>query len=270
MFLRVADSRIDLCNPENCRAFKIVVEGANADLEQTRRLLAPIANLVDCATAWVSADALRGWPTLKDNQGWLDDLALMIEKARPHGWIDPATGAIRAHVEWSQADDNTGAIEVLPDGLKLAMRRWGSAVTIITSNENGVPHGITATAATSLTLDPPSLVICINRSASIHDPLLRTGLFRVNLLGVEHQPLCGDFSGKKVGQERFAAGRWSLSKIEPPRLIGAQASIFCKVEDKLVYGTHTLFVGRVTRVHVADEVKPLLYQNAAYGQFAAL
>ncbi len=161
-------------------------------------------------------------------------------------------------------------IETLPDALKQAMRGWGAAVTIITTNDGGIPHGMTATAATSLTMDPPSLVVCINKSASIHDPMLRTGEFCVNLLALDHQPLSGAFSGKLVGQERFNLGSWSLSQTAPPRLLGAQANIFCKVAETLGYGSHTLVVGRVTRVHTAEDVKPLLYQNGAYGQFSPI
>src|SRR5688572_12277709 len=98
MFLNVADGAVELVEPENFSSFKIVVQGTAADLPYARETLAGIAELPDSATAWVSADALRNWPTIKDIPGWQNGLAAMIEKARPHGWIDPQSGAIKAHV----------------------------------------------------------------------------------------------------------------------------------------------------------------------------
>jgi len=269
MFLRIADGRADLIEHQNFRSLKVVVEGPFINLDEARRSFAPIGDLADTSTAWISPSALREWPTLKDDPDWQRGVSAMIEKARPHGWIDPTSGAIRAHVEWTETvpHKNGDGIAALQTSLKRAMRRTASTVSIITANDKGVPHGMTATAVTSLAMDPPSIVVSINRSASIHDPLLRSGAFCVNLLCVDHQTLSADFSGKKAGQERFAEGSWSMSPTEPPHLVDAQASIFCDVDGTLPYGTHTVIVGRVTRAHVAEHIKPLLHQNAAYGKF---
>jgi flavin reductase len=267
MFFRVANGRTDLVEQDNFRAFKVVVEGTVTDFGKARQSLAPVGNLTDTSTAWISQNALREWPDLKNDTDWQRGLSAMIEKARPHGWIDPATGAIKAHVEWTQTAADESSVALLQDGLRQAMRRMASTVSIITTNEAGTPHGMTATAVTSLAMDPPSILISVNKSASIHDPLLRSRKFCVNLLSVDNQALSGDFSGKKVGQERFTKGRWSMSTTEPPHLLDAQASIFCDADGSLPYGTHTVIVGRVTRAHAAEQIKPLLHQNAAYGQF---
>ena len=104
----------------------------------------------------------------------------------------------------------------LPDGkdtsltlasdFRSAMRRLASTVTIITASHGCSRHGMTATAVTSLTASPPSLLVCINQSASIHDPIVKSGRFCVNLLACDHDHLVPVFSGQLVGEERFASG----------------------------------------------------------------
>jgi len=267
MYLRLANGRTELIESENFRAFKVVVDGGIVDFGVAKQILAPIGELVDTSTAWIPERVLRDWPTLKNKSDWQNGLTSMIEKARPCGWVNPDTGSIRAHVEWTKPTDDADGVALLQDGLKKAMRRLAATVCIITTNESGILHGMTATAVTSLAMDPPSILISINQRASIHDPLLRSGMFCVNLLGIGHEEMSGDFSGKKAGQERFEKERWSKSKAEPPYLIDAQATISCRVDGKLAYGTHTVFIGRVTGTLVADDIKTLLHQNASYGRF---
>lgn len=84
----------------NFRAFKVVVEVPNATLGDVQVALKDIASVPDRDTAWVSADALRNWPSVKDDATWQEGFNAMIEKAKPHGWIDERSGAIKAHVEW--------------------------------------------------------------------------------------------------------------------------------------------------------------------------
>ncbi|MFO1108104.1 MAG: flavin reductase family protein [Bradyrhizobium sp.] len=272
MLLVVADEAVELAESEDFRSFKIVVHGTTADLPHVRKCLAGIAELPDSATAWVSAEALRTWPTVKDLPAWQRDLTAMIEKARPHGWIDPQSGAIKAHVEWRQAEPRQyeNDIDLLRDGFRQAMRRLASTVTIVTTNDGGQPYGMTATAVTSLALDPPSLMICVNKSASAHDPILRSRSFCVNLLRSVHHSLSSDFSGRKAGRERFETGHWSIPATQPPYLTDAQSSIFCNVHSSLPNGTHTIVIGHVTKVLVADRIMPLLHQDGTFGRFEPL
>ena len=103
MFIKVAvDGRVTLEDQANFRAFKLVVEAGPADLAATRRALKDVADLPDAATAWVFEAALRRAPEVARDETWQQGLAAMIEKARPHGWIDDARKAIKAHVEWTR------------------------------------------------------------------------------------------------------------------------------------------------------------------------
>src|SRR5262245_39912547 len=101
MFVKLtADRRIVLEDRDNFRAFKLVVEGRREDLAAVRSALAGTAALPDADTAWIAQAALRARPEVAQDATWQQAFAAMIGKARPHGWIDDAKAAIKAHVEW--------------------------------------------------------------------------------------------------------------------------------------------------------------------------
>ena len=101
MFVKLsATGSVTLEDRDNFRAFKLVVEGGPARLEQARRALADTAELPDQATAWIFEQALRQRPEVAQDATWQRNLGAMMEKAKPHGWIDDARQAIKAHVEW--------------------------------------------------------------------------------------------------------------------------------------------------------------------------
>jgi hypothetical protein len=101
MFLKVsAAGDVVLEDRDNFRAFKLVVDGDRAALDDVRRAVAGKADLPDADTAWIFEDALRRWPDVAHDAAWQQNFSTMIEKARPHGWIDDARKAIKAHIEW--------------------------------------------------------------------------------------------------------------------------------------------------------------------------
>ena len=101
MFVKLsAEGRVTLEERDHFRAFKLVVEGDPANLDDVRRMLTGTAELPDRDTAWVFEAALRGWPEVAQDQAWQQSFGAMLEKARPHGWIDEQRKAVRAHVEW--------------------------------------------------------------------------------------------------------------------------------------------------------------------------
>jgi hypothetical protein len=101
MFLRFsAAGSLQFEDRDNFRAFKLVIEGDDGRLDEVRRALAGKAELPDAETAWIFQDAFRHWPGVGDNAAWQANFSAMIEKARPHGWIDDARKAVKAHVEW--------------------------------------------------------------------------------------------------------------------------------------------------------------------------
>ena len=147
---------------------------------------------------------------------------------------------------------------------RAAMRRFASTVTIITAVDHERSHGMTATAVTSLSMDPPSLLICINQKTLLHDIMFRARRFCVNVLHCDQMALSAAFSGAVPPGERFMRGTWSESEDGIPYLVDAQANLFCRKAAAIPYGTHTIVVGNVEHVGVRDAIAPLVYQDAGY------
>jgi hypothetical protein len=104
MFLKVTPaSELQFEDRQNFRAFKLVVEGDRSRLEAVRSAVAGKAELPDAETAWIYQSALRQWPGVEHDEAWQQNFSAMIEKARPHGWIDDQREAIKAHIEWVNA-----------------------------------------------------------------------------------------------------------------------------------------------------------------------
>ena len=162
------------------------------------------------------------------------------------------------------AETPTPAAPELITAIKGAMRRLAATVTIISTGDGNERHGMTATAVTSVTTDPPALLICVNKSASLH-PVLATGTrFCINLLKDSHADVAGVFGGKLQGPARFGTGDWAVNGHGVPYLTDAQANLFCKVDGLMLYGTHTIFVGLVEDVRLFGDISPLIYQDGRY------
>lgn len=151
----------------------------------------------------------------------------------------------------------------LVEDFRQAMRRVASTVNVISICVGREPMGITATAVSSISMDPPSLLICINRTASLHTPMGDVTHFRVNVLHRDQEPIANMFADRTNRALRFSAG-WNLDCALPPRLVDAQASILCRRIDHHQFGTHSIFIGVVEEVTVREDVHPLVYLNGRY------
>jgi flavin reductase (DIM6/NTAB) family NADH-FMN oxidoreductase RutF len=146
----------------------------------------------------------------------------------------------------------------------LAMRRLARSVTVISCSHGGQRYSMSATAVDSLSTEPPSLLICINRSASLYPPLEAGADFCVNVLSARHQGIAIDCGGRLKGEARFTTGDWQTSSHGVPYLHDAQASLVCAQDGRFEYGTHTVFIGRLKEVLMSGEVDPLVYVDGAY------
>ena len=151
-----------------------------------------------------------------------------------------------------------------------AMRRLAATVTIVSARGADRRHGITATAVTSLSMEPPSLLVCVNRAGSLHALLSESDRFCVNLLRSEQAALSDAFSGKLPSEERFLHGAWREDSTGLPYLADGQASIFCRRKEAIQQGSHSIFIGEVESVLLSEDVSPLIYSNGAYGRCSPL
>lgn len=156
--------------------------------------------------------------------------------------------------------------DLSPVALKLreGLRRLAKAVVVITCRHEGQRYAMAATAVSELSMDPPSLLICVNRTASLYAPLSQGADFCVNILHADQSDISAACSGKARGEARFAVGRWGTAPNGCPVLEDAQASFVCRYEKAMDYGTHHVVIGRVEQVFIEGEVDPLVYADGRY------
>lgn len=154
--------------------------------------------------------------------------------------------------------------DVLEANFRKAMRALTSAVCVVTTCHRERRFGMTATSVTSLSMSPPSLLFCVNEAASLHEPLLASGRFCVNILEASQEHLAQNFGGRAFGEDRFKSGEWRGGAQSEPCLTDAQANVFCAVDAAHRYATHTIIVELVSEVRVGGTVMPLLYQDGRY------
>lgn len=150
---------------------------------------------------------------------------------------------------------------------KDAMRRLASGVSLVTSGTPDRGHaGLIATSVVSVSMDPPTLLVCVNQSSSAHPVIEASGAFCVNLLAAQDRGLVDIFGSSARREERFRVGAFEPTASGPLRLATALAAIECRVVEAFAYGTHTLFLGEVAGIHLApaDRTDPLIYMNKAF------
>jgi flavin reductase (DIM6/NTAB) family NADH-FMN oxidoreductase RutF len=128
---------------------------------------------------------------------------------------------------------------------------------------------MSATAFCEVSMEPPSLLISVNKSASISPVLLRGAPFAVNILQCGLEDLANRCAGAVKGEERFATHDWKTSEEGVPFLADSQASLVCQNDTNLDYGTHVIFVGRVLEVFGNGQRNPLIYVDGRYAQASA-
>ncbi|QPM91173.1 flavin reductase family protein [Pseudooceanicola algae] len=152
------------------------------------------------------------------------------------------------------------------DGLKMAMRHFASGVTVITAGKGDQRRGLTATAFSSVTMEPPTVLVCVNRSGATHEAITEAGHFCVNLLGEDAQDLAADFAGMtgRSGAAQFDGHDWVETLNGAPAYAHALAHIACSLDQALVAGSHSIFIGRVEEVSVNPDRPPLLHFNRGF------
>jgi len=154
------------------------------------------------------------------------------------------------------------------DSFRAAMRHLASGVCLVAHSIGGVRAGMTATAVASLSLEPPTLIVCVNRAASAYADLTPGAAFGVSVLGADHRVFAERFAGwtGEEGAERFREGRWRFAPNGAPLLGDALAAFACEVEEIVERNTHAIVIGRVKHAAAASGGGALVYWRGAYDQ----
>ena len=146
------------------------------------------------------------------------------------------------------------------------MRRYPTGVTIVTTIVDGIPKGFTANAFSSVSADPPMILICVNRRARTHPLLSRAGVFCVNVLRLEQRELADRFSSHDH-EAPFENVAYRSGKTGSPILEGALAYFDCELSEEHSAGTHTIFIGNVLECATGAGGEPLGYFEGDYRDF---
>ena len=151
------------------------------------------------------------------------------------------------------------------DQFKSGMRRLASGVSLITTIADGQRHGLVATAVSSVTGEPPSLLVCVNKTASAHAHINSAGVFCVNVLSDAHEGVAGRFSSSVDRDKRFDLGEWQTLVTGAPALVGSLVSFDCEVRQVVPYQSHTIFLAEIVGIEMwSREINPLVYLDGRY------
>ncbi|MFE2756892.1 flavin reductase family protein [Actinosynnema sp. NPDC059335] len=150
--------------------------------------------------------------------------------------------------------------------LRDAMSLFATGVTVLTVGGEHI-HGMTANAFTSVSLDPPLVLVCIAHSAVMHDAIAKTGRFGVSIMGADQRDTAKYFADKRrpLGPEQFDAVDWVEGRHSAaPLLNGSLAWLECELVRSHDGGDHTIFVGRVLACSRGADARALLFYGSAF------
>jgi 3-hydroxy-9,10-secoandrosta-1,3,5(10)-triene-9,17-dione monooxygenase reductase component len=162
-------------------------------------------------------------------------------------------------------------MEIASDTFRQVMGRFATGISVVTTFDGDLPAGITVNALSSVSLDPPLVMVALDRSRFI-TPMVRVlGRYAVNVLGEDQQALSDCFAHAPVspGREAFCGAAWRPGPMGLPLLDGAIATLECTVVQTFSAGDHDLFIGRVDSLDATDDGAddgpvPLLYFRRHY------
>ena len=157
--------------------------------------------------------------------------------------------------------------KIAPDTFRKVMGHFVTGITVVTTLQDGRPRGITVNALTSVSLEPPLVVVALDRRRFITPSVHETGRYAVNVLSEDQQALSDCFAGAAVEPSRddFCGAAWTPGPTGLPLLDGAIATLECTVTETFQAGDHELVVARVDSLGNAEpHPMPLLYYRRQY------
>ncbi len=151
------------------------------------------------------------------------------------------------------------------DEFKSAMSAWASGVTVVTSRADGLAHGITASSFTSVSLDPPLILVCINTHSPLCELITTSGRFAVSVLERGQEAASNHFASRGREPKAVLDGvPMTATSDDLPLVEGALGTLACDLHESITLGDHLVAVGKVTEAASGDSGSPLVYWSRAY------
>lgn len=155
---------------------------------------------------------------------------------------------------------------LLRDRFLEGMSNAASTVNIVTTDGVAGRAGLTVSAMSSVSADPPSLLICVNAQSKSADIINANGVFCVNVLTDSQIHISDSFSGRRTINEKFACAAWTTQTTGAPALDGALVNFDCELKKSFQWGSHYIFIGEIVSIALKKTGNPLIYANRAYGK----
>lgn len=152
-------------------------------------------------------------------------------------------------------------------GFKDVLSRWASGVAVVTTQSEGLLYGLTVSSFTSLSLDPPLILVCIDNANRWPAMVAEGGGFAVSILDAQQQAASAYFARSgRLPTPNFTEIEGEWTEAGQPVVRGALAWLVCALEEQLVRGDHTIVIGRVVQAQARGEGSPLVYYHRGYRQ----
>ena len=153
------------------------------------------------------------------------------------------------------------------DLMKEFNRRFVSGVTVVTTMDEGTPRGLAVNAFSSISLEPPTVMVCVQRTSSTHDCLFSATHLAINILSIEQLDVINRFATKSA--DKFAGVDWRPGPFGSPLIADSSAQVETEIRERLQASTHTVFICRVVDAAVTDH-DPMVYSAGRFYSAGAL
>ncbi len=151
--------------------------------------------------------------------------------------------------------------------MKQVNRQFVTGVTVVTAMDGDTPKGLAVNAFSSISLDPPTVMVCIQRTSSTHDCLYRARHLAINILSTEQMDVISRFAGKS--DDKFAGLDWRSGPYGSPLINRSSAQLEAEIRERLQASTHTVFICRVVEASVTEGI-PMVYSAGRFYDGGAL
>ena len=150
--------------------------------------------------------------------------------------------------------------------LRQVMRSWASGVTVVTATDGTQRHGMTVSSFTSMSLQPPRILVSLEKTTRTHELAIKSGFFGITILAEDQASISDRFAGRisALDENRFEGLAIEILSSGSPFIVGGLAFLDCRVDNTIDTGTHTLFIGDVIAMSGSLTGRPLLYFDRAY------
>jgi flavin reductase (DIM6/NTAB) family NADH-FMN oxidoreductase RutF len=153
------------------------------------------------------------------------------------------------------------------DLMKQVNRRFITGVTVVTAMDGETPRGLAVNAFSSISLEPPTVMVCVQRTSSTHDILYKTSHLAINILSTDQLEVIKRFASKAA--DKFEGLDWGPGPFGSPFLAKSSAQLEVEIRERLQASTHTVFICRVVEASVTD-LHPMVYGAGKFYDGAAL